>query len=73
MLLNPSEREWRFSVGEVPDAIGCGGLSDLPSDAPFEEARDRLREILRTEYAVDVPPERWQPMEGGGWGADLDA
>jgi hypothetical protein len=69
----PGQREWTFSVGEIPDAIGCGGLSDIGPDAPFEEARDALRAILVADYGVDVSPELWRPAEGGGWGADLPA
>ena len=73
VLLNHRSNGWSFSIAEVPEAIGCGRLNDLPTDAPFEMARDAVAEIVREGYGVEISPAAWAPSDDGGWGANLDA
>lgn len=72
MLLIRRPNGWSFSIGEVPEAIGCGPLTDLSADAPFEAARDALAAILRQDYGVDVPAEAWDVTENDHWVLDLE-
>lgn len=73
VLLYPTDRKWRFSVAEVPDAIGCGALDEIPPTAPFEEARATFLRILDSGEWVIPGPLVWEKTdEMDGWTAHID-
>lgn len=73
VLLYPTHREWRHSVGEVPEAIGCGALDDIPPNASFEEARTALLRILNSGEWVAPGPLLWKKTdEMDGWSASVE-
>ena len=71
VLLYSTPEKWRFTVGEDPDAMACGGFDDLPGDVPFERAEARFRAMIADAYGREIDP-NWQEQKPGWWGADLN-
>jgi hypothetical protein len=70
VLLYRTSRDWRITVGEIPDAMACGSLPKTPATEPFEVAAREFEAILRAQYALDSPV-KWEQMRPDWWGADI--
>ena len=70
VLLYRTSRNWRITIGEIPEALACGHLPVTSPTEPFEVAADEFEAILRDEYALETPL-RWEQMKPDWWGADV--
>jgi len=70
VLLHRTSANWRITVAEIPDAIACGELPDMPPDASIEVAQRGFEAHLlrrRWDFTGELT---WHQTEPDCWAAE---
>jgi hypothetical protein len=70
VILYRTQKDWRISVHQGADGIGCGSLPRTAPDAPIEVAQEDLRQHLRQHWGF-TGELTWHQTKPDWWSAEV--